>query len=80
MTTSNKVYEYNVFGSHLSYNRYNNIISKKIRESATLKEIQFFGINKDEIEYIKITNIDLLNTDTTHSTIKSNLELELYKK
>lgn len=79
MTTSNKVYEYNIFGNHLSYNRYSNIISKKIRESSTLKQIQFIGVNKDEIAYIKITNIDLLNANNTHSTIKNNLELEIYK-
>lgn len=79
MTTSNKVYEYNIFGNHLSYNRYSNIISKKIRESGTLKQIQFIGVNKDEIAYIKITNIDLLNANSTHSTIKNNLELEIYK-
>lgn len=80
MTNSNKIYEYDIFGKHLFYVRFNNIISKNIRNSGTLKEAQFAGIHKDEITYIKITNIDLLDAKNNNSTIKSNLELELYKK
>lgn len=80
MTSSNKVYEYDVFGDHLYYNRYYNIIGKGIRESGELKQAQFFGITKDEITYIKLTNIEMFKLDINKTTIKDKLELELYKK
>lgn len=80
MTSSNKVYEYNVFGEHLRYNAYSNMIGKGIKTSGTLKEASFFGPNKDEITYIKLTEVELFKLDTQKTLIKDNLELELYKK
>ena len=80
MTSSNKVYEYNVFGNHLVYNRYNNTLGKGIRETGELKQIQFFGVIKDDITYIKITDIEMFKLDVNRTKIKDNLELELYQK
>ena len=80
MTSSNQVYEYNVFGEHLRYNAYSNMIGKGIKTSGTLKETSFFGPDKDEITYIKITEVELFKLDTQKTLIKDNLELELYKK
>ena len=80
ISNSGKVYEYDVFGEHLNYNRYSNMIGKGIREYGDLASVQFFGINKNEISYIKITNLELFKLDTYRITIKNNLELELYKK
>lgn len=80
MTSNEKVYEYNVFGNHLSYSRYNNMIGKGIRDSGNLAKIQFNGISKDEITYIKITNIELFKLDTSRTLIEKDLELELYSK
>jgi len=80
MTSSGKVYEYNVFGSHLNYNRYYNMIGKGIRDFGNLAKIQFRGVSKDEITYIKITNIELFKLDTSRTLIKKDLELELYSK
>lgn len=80
MTSNGKVYEYNVFGQHLSYSRYNNIIGKGIRDSGNLAKIQFNDISKDEITYIKITNIELFKLDTSKTLIEKDLELELYSK
>lgn len=80
MTSSNKVYEYDVFGEHLSYNRYNNMLGKGIRDSGELKQVQFLGVNKNEITYIKLTGIEMFKLDVNRTKIKDNLELELYKK
>lgn len=80
MTTSNKVYEYDVFGKHLYYNRINNILGKGIKESGDLKQAQFFGVNKEEITYIKLTNLEIFKLDGNRTLIKDDLELELYKK
>lgn len=80
MTSSNKVYEYDVFGEHLSYSRYNNMIGKGIRDSGELKQAQFFGVNKNEITYIKLTGIEMFKLDVARTNIKDDLELELYKK
>jgi len=80
MTSNGKVYEYNVFGKHLNYNKYYNMIGKGIRDYGDLAQAQFHGVSKDEINYIKITNIDLFKLDVSKTIIKQNLELELYSK
>lgn len=80
MISNSKVYEYNVFGSHLNYDRYSNMIGKGIRDFGNLAKIQFNGISKDEITYIKITNIELFKLDASRTLIKKDLELELYSK
>ena len=80
MDNSGKVYEYDVFGEHLNYNYSANILGKGIRTSGTLASAQFFGIVKDDITYIKITNITLFKLDINKTVVKDNLELELYKK
>lgn len=80
MNSNGKVYEYNVFGKHLNYNRYNNMLGKGIRDYGNLAQAQFHGISKDEITYIKITNIELFKLDVAKTIIKENLELELYSK
>lgn len=80
MISNGKVYEYNVFSKHLSYIRYNNMIGKGIRDSGNLAKIHFNGVSKDEITYIKITNIELFKLDTSRTLIKKDLELELYSK
>lgn len=80
MTTNGKIFEYNVFGEHLKYNRYTNMIGKGIRDFGHLGPAQFHGVTKEEIEYIKITNIELFKLDMYRSTIKKNLELELFSK
>lgn len=80
MTNYGRVYEYDVFGTHLHYNRYSNMIGKGIRSYGDLKSAQFFGVNKEEISYIKITNIELFKLDINKTTVKNNLELELYRR
>ena len=80
MTTNGKIFEYNVFGEHLKYNRYTNMIGKGIRDFGHLGPAQFHGVTKEEIEYIKITNIELFKLDMYRSTIKKKLELELFSK
>lgn len=81
MTTSGKVVEYNVFGEHLRYNRFGNMIGKGIRDYGDLAKAQFYAIsNIDDISYIKITGIELFKLDISRTTIKENLEIELYSK
>lgn len=80
MDNSGKVYEYDVFGEHLNYNYSANILGKGIRTSGTLASAHFFGIVKDDITYIKLTNITLFKLDINKTMVKDNLELELYKK
>ena len=80
ITSNNKVYEYNVFGKHLKYNKFAYMIGERIRDYGNLAQSQFHGVSKDEIDYIKITNIKLFKLDMTQTTIKENLELELYSK
>ena len=81
MTTSGKVMEYNVFGEHLKYNRYSNIIGKGYRNYGDLAKIQFYGIyNINDISYIKITDIELFKLDINKTVIKDKLEIELYSK
>lgn len=80
MLSNGKVYEYDVFGSHLNYNKYYNMIGKGIRDFGNLAQIQFFETAKDEISYIKITDIELFKLDASRTLIKKDLELELYSK
>lgn len=80
MDNNGKVYEYDVFGEHLNYNYSANLLGKGIRTSGTLASAQFFGIVKDDITYIKLTNITLFKLDINKTVVKDNLELELYKK
>lgn len=80
MDNSGKVYEYDVFGEHLNYNYSANLLGKGIRTFGTLASAQFFGIVKDDITYIKLTNITLFKLDINKTVVKDNLELELYKK
>lgn len=80
ITSNDEVYEYNVFGAHLNYYRYNNMIGKGIRDYGNLSQAQFHGVSKNEITYIKITNIELFKLDISKTIIKENLELELYSK
>lgn len=80
MTNSGRVFEYDVFGEHLRYYRYANKIGKGIREYGDLARIQFYGVNENDITYIKITNIELFKLDIGQTIIKDNLEIELYKK
>lgn len=80
MDNNGKVYEYNVFGKHLKYNRYANLFGKGIRTTGNLATIQFYDINKSSIDYIKLTNISLFKNDVNRMAIKDGLELELYEK
>ncbi|MBQ4082233.1 MAG: NERD domain-containing protein [Clostridia bacterium] len=81
MTTSGKVYEYDVFGEHLKYSVIANRIGKGIRSYGDLAKAQFFGIsNVKHISYIKITGIELFKLDTNRTTVKTDLEIELYSK
>lgn len=80
MTIDGKVFEYDVFGEHLAYNRYSNMLGKGIRVTGNLKSAQFYGVTKDNISYIKITNIELFKLDVMKTIVKDNLELEVYKK
>lgn len=80
MDNNGKVYEYDVFGEHLNYNYSANLLGKGIRTSGTLASAQFFGIVKDDITYIKLTNITLFKLDINKTVVKEELELELYKK
>ncbi len=80
MTKSGAVFEYNVFGEHFPYSIWNNKIGKGIKEYGDLKPAQFYGVNKETINYIKITNIDLFKLDMHRTIIKQGLELELYSQ
>lgn len=81
MTNAGKVIEYNVFGEHLFYNRFKNIIGTGIKSYVDLAKAQFFGIsNIHDISYIKITGVELFKLDMNRTTVKDNLEIELYSK
>lgn len=81
MTNSGKIFEYNVFGEHLRYNKISNMIGKGIRSYGDLAKAQFFGIsNTNDISYIKITGIELFKLNTYKTTVKNELEIELYSK
>lgn len=80
MKSNGQVYEYNVFGSHLNYNRNYNMIGKGIRDFGNLAKIQFHNISKEEIMYIKITNIELFELNISRTLIEKDLELEVYSK
>ena len=80
MTDDGNIFEYNVFGKHLKYNRMSNMIGKGIRDSGNLAQANFHGVSKDDIVYIKITNIELFKLDISRTVVKDDLELELYYK
>lgn len=80
MKNNGYIFEYDVFGKHLVYNRYYNIIGQGIRNERKLAEIQFLGVSPNEINYVKLTGIQLIKLDTMKTVIKENLELELYRK
>ena len=80
MDNQGMTYEYDVFGEHLSYNYIANRIGKGYREYGDLASAQFFGVDKESITYIKLTNITLFKIDVSKTVVKENLELELYKK
>ena len=80
ITKSGQVFEYDVFGEHLSYSRYSNTIGKGYRSYGDLAVSQFYGVNEDDISYIKITNINLYKTNSKYTLIKDKLEIELYSK
>ena len=80
MTDDGKTFEYDVFGKHLPYYRYLNMIGKGIRDSGTLAQIKFYDVKKEDISYIKLTDIELFNLDKNKTLVKDNLEIELYNK
>lgn len=80
MTADGNIYEYNVFGEHLKYNKDSNMIGNGIRDNGNLAQANFHGVSKDDIVYIKITNVELFKLDISKTVVKDNLELELYSK
>lgn len=79
MTKTGKVYEYDVFGEHLKYNKYGNMIGKGIRAYGDLASVQFFGISDSkDVTYIKVTGINLFKAAKSSVVIKDDLEIELY--
>ena len=80
MTKAGKVFEYDVFGEHLKYNRFANMLGEGIRSYGDLAPAQFYGVSEEELSYIKITGIELFKLDTGRTTVKTDLELELYSK
>lgn len=81
MTKSGKVFEYDVFGEHNRYSRFNNEINPLYANYKVLKNAQFYGINNvKDISYIKITGVELLKADIRETLIKDDLEIELYSK
>ncbi len=81
MKTDGKVLEYDMFGESLRYSWISNIVGTGYRSYGDLNQIEFYGIsNVQEIDYIKITNIQLIKLDMQRTVIKDNLELELYSK
>ena len=80
MTASGKVMAYDVFGEHLRYNKWQNMIGTGFRSYGDLKKISFYGISDvNEVTYIKITGIQLFKLDN-RAVIKENLEIELFSK
>ena len=78
-TKLGKTFEYDVFGEHLRYNRYANIIGNGLREYGDLIPTQFYGIsNVHNIAYIKVTGVELFKMDIGKTVIKDELEIELY--
>ena len=74
-----KVYEYDVFGKHLKYSRFANMIGKGIRSYGDLKAVQFYGISDTEmVSYVKITGVELFLPDIHRTIVEDNLEIELY--
>ena len=80
MTSSGKVFEYDVFGEHLKYSRSANMLGKGIKSYGDLAVIQFSGMSAEEVEYIKITKLELFKLNSENTVVKDNLELELYSK
>lgn len=80
MTNNGQVFEYDVFGKHLGYNRFTNMIGKGIRDYGNLAQAKFYGVNKEDISYIKLINIELFKLDSSRTIVKENLEIELYNK
>ena len=80
MKNDGKILEYNVFGTHLTYNRSYNIVGKGIRNEGKLAEISFLDVIPDDINYIKLTGIQLIKMNSINTVLKDNLELEIYKK
>lgn len=80
MTKSGTVFEYPVFGKHLSYDSTANRLNKQ-NASGTLATIYLYGIsNPSEISYIKLVGLQLEKPDIANTVIKDNLEIELYSK
>lgn len=80
MTNAGQVLEYDVFGKHLAYYRYTNMIGKGIRDYGNLAQAKLYGVSKDDISYIKLINIELFKLDSSRTIVKENLEIELYNK
>lgn len=80
MTQDGKVFEYDVFGKSLNYNRFYNVIAKGTRDSNQLAKAQFLGVSENEIEYVKLTGIELYKLNVSKTKLKEDLELELYSK
>ena len=80
MTDDGNIFEYDVFGKNSYYYRYLNMIGKGLRDSTTLSPIKFYDIRKENIAYIKLTDIELFNLDKNRTLVKDNLEIELYNK
>ena len=81
MLDDGNVLEYNVFGEHLNYNAFANIIGKGIRDYGDLSTINLYGISDtNTISYIKLTGINLFQVNNINAIIKDNLEIELYSK
>lgn len=73
MTTSGKIYEYDVFGEHLKYNQWTNTLGKHYKMSRSISPVQFYGIsNSSDISYIKLVNIELSKVGTDKTVIKMN--------
>lgn len=80
MTKDGIVYEYDMFGEHLSYSLWSNKIGKGANSGGKLANIQFFNIKKEDITYIKIKGIELYSIDVTWKSISKDLELEVFSQ
>ena len=83
MTTSGKVYEYNVFDE--KYDHFTETLHPQGYHNINFEKIDFYGITQpSDIRYIKITGIVLSKSDdmtmygTIYKFLSENLELELY--
>ena len=78
---SGKIFEYDVFGTHLAYSYDTNKLVNGKNKSGNLAKVQFGEIHDtSEISCIELAGIQLIKADTSQTVIKNDLTIDLYSK